>query len=246
LNFPNFPLAAEAATALTLSNLPAGVETFVSHSNNALKIAGILPAANSTLTVTVAPLSITSLLIAGTRQTLPVSLLGFTAQKSDNGVLLNFADTGHTGLSSFEIERSPDGNVFAKIGTVPAATAPIASENEYSYVDDQPIPSLDYYRLKMIDKDGHYGYSKILPVRYDPIPALTLFPNPAGNIVNVQFHLPPGPALLEVLDAAGSRVKVLPLQSSGNTLTTAVDISGLAKGLYFIHVGSDVSGFVKN
>ncbi|GGB20172.1 glycoside hydrolase family 44 protein [Puia dinghuensis] len=248
LNFPNFLLAGQAVTTLTLSNLPAGIETFVSHADNALKTASIMPQVNNTLQVTLAPLSITSLLIAGATTTLPVSLLAFTAQKSDKGVLLNFTDTGEAGLSSFEIERSPDGAAFTKIGMVPAAAgqAGNASEKEYEFVDGQPMPSLDYYRLKVIDTDGHYGYSKILPVRYDGISALTLFPNPAHNVVNVQLHLPPGPVMLQVIDAAGHQVRVIPLQSSGNTLTTTIDISGLANGVYYIHAGSEVLGFVKN
>ncbi|HZE85272.1 MAG TPA: glycoside hydrolase family 44 protein, partial [Puia sp.] len=215
LNFSNFPLADQAVTALTLSNLPVGTETFVSHTNNALQTASIMPQANNTLLVTLAPLSITSLLIAGSAMILPLSLLSFTAQKEDKDVLLNFASTNEAGLSSFEIERSPDGAAFTKIGTMPAAAgqARNASEKDYAFVDDQPPPSLDYYRLKMIDKDGHYKYSNILAIRYNTISALTLFPNPANNVVNVQLHLPAGPVLLQVFDAAGNRVRVIPLQS---------------------------------
>lgn len=248
LNFPDFPLAGQAVTALTLSNLPVGTETFVSHTNNALKTASIMPQADHTLQVTLAPLSITSLLITGATTTLPASLLAFTAQKSEKGVLLNFADSSEAGLSSFEIERSPDGAAFTKIGTVPAAADPAgnAAEKDYAFVDEQPLPSLDYYRLKMIDKNGHYGYSKILSVCYNPISALTLFPNPANKVVNVQLQLPAGPVLLQVIDAAGRVQRVIPVQSLGNTLTTAVDISGLANGVYYIHAGSEVLGFVKN
>jgi hypothetical protein len=263
LNFPNFPLGGQAITALTLSNLPVGTETFVSHTNNALQTASITPEANHTLQVTLAPLSVTSLLIADSTTILPVNLLTFTAQKNDNSVLLNFATANEGGLSSFEIERSPDGAAFTTIGMVPAAAdqAGNASEKEYAFVDEQPLPSLDYYRLKMIGMDGHYGYSKILSVRYNSSSGFTLFPNPAHNLVNVQWQLPAGPALLQVIDAAGRLVREIPLQSPplqspplqspplqslGSPLTTAVDISGLANGLYYIHAGSEVLGFIKN
>jgi hypothetical protein len=248
LNFPNFPLAGQAVTALTLSNLPVGTETFVSHTDNALKTDSIMPQANNTLQVTLAPMSITSLLITASLMILSDNLLSFTAQKTDKGVLLNFAATNEAGLSSFEIERNPDGAAFSKIGTVSAAAgqARNASEKDYTFVDDQPPHSLDYYRLKMIDKDGRYRYSKIQVILYNSISTLTLSPNPANNVLNVQLHLPAGPVLLQVLDAAGNRVRVLTLQSLGNTLTAAVDISGLAKGLYYIHAGSEVSSFVKN
>jgi len=241
LNFPNFPLANQAVTGLILSNLPPGTETFVSHTNNALRTGSVMPQANNTLQVTLVPLSVTSLLIAGSTALLPANLLAFTAQKSAQGVLLNFADTSEARLSSFEIERSPDGAAFTRIGTVPAANG-----RNYAFVDGQPPPSLDYYRLKVIDNDGNYGYSKILPVRYNTPSTLTLFPNPANNVVNIQLHLPPGPVLLQVFDAAGQRVRTTLLQSLGNTLSTTVDISSLAKGLYYIHAGDEVLSFVKD
>ncbi len=79
LNFSNFLLANQSVKALTLSNLPPGAETFISHTNNALKTSNITPSAN-TLKVTMAPLSITSLQIAvGFQVTLPVTLTSFTA-----------------------------------------------------------------------------------------------------------------------------------------------------------------------
>jgi len=35
------------------------------------------------------------------------------------------------------------------------------------------------------------------------------------------------------------------LQSSGNTLSTAIDISGLARGQYYIRAGSERLSFIK-
>ncbi|HXB95292.1 MAG TPA: glycoside hydrolase family 44 protein [Puia sp.] len=61
LNFPDFQLDTIPVTALTLSNLPA-TETFVSHTANALKTASLTPI-NNTLQVTMAPMSITSVLL---------------------------------------------------------------------------------------------------------------------------------------------------------------------------------------
>jgi len=240
INFPDYLLANQAVTTLTLSNLPAGTETFVSHSNNALQSATISPQ-NNTLQVTLAPLSITSLLIAGNAVALPQNLLSFTASKHDNKVMLNFTTTNELKITSFEVERSLDGSSFTKIGAVTAEGA----NGQYAYIDVQPLPSINYYRLKMINQNGGYSYSKIVSIRYDKNAPITIFPNPAKDVVTVQLHVPRGAVSLQIIDGGGRKVKTMTLQSSGSTLSTAIDISELAGGQYYIHAGSEILSFIK-
>jgi hypothetical protein len=246
LNFPNYLLDNRAVTALTLANLPVGTETFVSHSTNALKSASISPQNNNTLQVTLAPLSITSLLITGASTVLPVSLLSFTASKDDKGVLLNFATTDELNLASFEVERSPDGNSFTKIGTVPAeGSTGAAMDRDYTFTDDQPLPSLSYYRLKMVDRHDGYTYSKTVTIRYDNNSFITIFPNPAKDVINVQLRTPAGAVSLQIIDGSGRTVRTMQWQSSGSALSATVDITGLARGQYYIRADSEVLSFIK-
>jgi len=240
INFPDFLLANQAVTTLTLSNLPVGTETFVSHSNNALQSATISPQ-NNTLQVTLAPLSITSLLITGNSVALPQNLLSFTASKNDNKVTLNFTTTRELQVASFDVERSLNGSSFTKIGTVTGE----GGNGQYAYIDVQPLPSINYYRLKMINQDGGYSYSKIVSIRYDKNASITIFPNPAKDVVNVQLHMPAGTISLQIIDGMGLKVKSMTLKSSGSTLSTAIDISGLAGGQYYIHAGSEILSFIK-
>lgn len=240
VNFPDYLLANQAVTTLTLSNLPVATETFVSHSSNALQSASISQQ-NNTLQVTLAPLSITSLIITGSTTPLPQSLLSFTASKGDNRVILNFTTTNELKLASFEVERSPDGSSFTTIGTVTTEGA----NTDYAYIDVQPLSSMNYYRLKMINQNGGYSYSKTVSIRYDKNASITIFPNPATDVVTVQLHMPAGAVSLQMIDGMGRIVKTMTLQSSGNTLSTAIDISGLARGQYYIHVSNEMLSFIK-
>jgi hypothetical protein len=240
INFPDYLLANQAVTTLTLSNLPAGTETFVSHSNNALQSATISPQ-NNTLQVTLAPLSITSLLITGNAAVLPQNLFSFTASKDDNKVRLNFTTTNEFKVTSFEVERSLDGSSFTKIGTVNGEGA----NGQYAYIDVQPLPSINYYRLKMISQNGSYSYSKTVSIRYDKNASITIFPNPAKDMITVQLHMPAGVISLQIIDGMGRKVKTMTLRSTGSTLSTAIDISGLAGGQYYIHAGSEILSFIK-
>ena len=155
--------------------------------------------------------------------------------------MLNFTTTSQLKVVSFEVERSADGLSFTTIGTVTGEGA----KSQYAYIDVQPLPSMNYYRLKMINQNGSYSYSKMLAIRYDKNASITIFPNPAKEEITVQLHMPAGAVSLQIIDGMGRRVKTMTLQSSGNTLSTAIDISGLAVGQYYIHAGSEIINFIK-
>jgi hypothetical protein len=154
---------------------------------------------------------------------------------------LNFTTTNELDVASFDVERSADGSSFTTIGTVTGEGA----NGQYVFIDAQPLPSMNYYRLKMINHNGDYSYSKIVPIRYDKIASITIFPNPVKDVVNVQLQVPSGVVSLQIIDAMGRRVKTITLKSSGSTLSTAIDVSGLAVGQYYIHAGSEIISFIK-
>jgi hypothetical protein len=65
LSFNGYDLSDESFQTLKLSNL-SGSETFVSHSNNALQESSVTPAGNA-LSVSLSPMSVTSVLLKGTK-----------------------------------------------------------------------------------------------------------------------------------------------------------------------------------
>jgi hypothetical protein len=186
-------------------------------------------------------MSITSLLIAGSPIVLPQSLLSFTASKSGNKVMLHFTTTNELKATSFDVERSADGSSFTKIGTVKGEGA----NGQYTYIDAQPLSSINHYRLKMIDQNGGYSYSKMISIRYDKNASIAIFPNPAKDVITVQLHMPAGAISLKIIDGMGRMVKKTTLQSSGSTISTEIDISGLATGQYYIHAGNEITSFIK-
>lgn len=238
LNFPDFQLTGNPVTALTLSNLPA-TETFTSQTSNALQTSNVTPSGNS-IQVTMAPMSITSLVMTGTPPILPLNLLSFTAQKGNGNVQLNFATSGETDVASFDIERSPDGAGFSSIGSLPATNS---AQQQYQFYDRRPLAARNFYRLKMINTDGTFSYSKIAVVDFNPTTTLTIFPNPASGSVNIQLTLPAGPALLQIVDAAGHLVRSQSVNSGGSTLSTSIDLSGLPAGMYFVKASGQTASF---
>ena len=67
-------------------------------------------------------------------------------------------------IAKYEVERSVDGRSWRVIGQVESAERP-AIVNYYSYIDKEPSGSVVYYRVKQLDKDGHFTYTSVKNIR---------------------------------------------------------------------------------
>ena len=86
---------------------------------------------------------------------LPVELTAFTAVAQGPGtVRLAWATATERNSARFEVERSPDGRGFTRIGTV-AAAGSSRRPRTYELLDAQlPVGAARlYYRLKQVDSD---------------------------------------------------------------------------------------------
>jgi hypothetical protein len=91
---------------------------------------------------------------------------------------------------------------------------------------------VNYYRLKQIDTDGKVTYSPVRTVVFDNIgQEIMITPNPSNGLVTI--ILPPGSGNTQVniFDNRGLQVYKNILRAGSQKL----DLSNLAKGLYFLH-----------
>jgi hypothetical protein len=93
--------------------------------------------------------------IVGEGGVLPIQLVSFTAVQQDKVVRINW-HVQYENLSKYIVERSAGGEHYSPIATVNAT-----GETNYGSVDDSPVAGKNYYRLKMISKDGSVTYSPI-------------------------------------------------------------------------------------
>ena len=96
--------------------------------------------------------------------TLPLTLITFDAQLIDKDVLLQWSTSFEENTSHFDIERSADGMSFTFIGNVNAA-GNSSSERNYDFTDKDPFNGINFYRLKMVDADDKFVYSKAIAVK---------------------------------------------------------------------------------
>ena len=121
---------------------------------------------------------------------LPVLLTAFDARLSGNGyVKLNWITAQEINSHLFDIERSLDGVFFSKVGTV-AAAGNSARQQTYHLTDNISTitNSIVYYRLRQVDMDGKFTFSKVVALRLKKVlDGFTVSPNPFRNLVNINI-----------------------------------------------------------
>ncbi len=112
---------------------------------------------------------------------LPITLLDFSAKAENKKVKLQWSTANEIDNSYFQVQRSADGINFTSIGSEPGR-GNSTSTQYYFFMDLQPLYGVSYYRLKQVDKDGKFVYSKIVSVHLTKSGnKITVFPNPVKN-----------------------------------------------------------------
>ena len=109
--------------------------------------------------------------ICGVEVDLPVVLLDFTATGLGDAVRLDWQTTEETDNERFVVERSKSGQVYTDLASVPAGNG------QYAYVDEDPFPGQNLYRLRQLDYDGTATVYGPVYVRLDS-GTISLYPNP--------------------------------------------------------------------
>jgi hypothetical protein len=160
-------------------------------------------------------------------QTLPVSFLSFTADKSGNKVQLRWEVTNELNNDHYEVEHSIGGAVYTAIGKVRAA--PSSNGTTYTLLHNNPSTSAsNFYRIKQVDKDGKFSYSPLRLVKFASANIITVTPNPATNFVKIYSNQ--SGLQVHLLDQNGKRLMSQVL-SSGNG---EFNIRNLPAGVYII------------
>ncbi|MFN4082088.1 MAG: T9SS type A sorting domain-containing protein [Bacteroidia bacterium] len=175
---------------------------------------------------------------------LPVTLINFSGLKSgEKGAILNWATSSEINSSVFEVERSFDNRNFTSVGSVKAAGNSRTIKN-YVFEDRNAFErnNIVYYRLRMVDRDASFTYSKVISINSDLDRLdITLAPNPfKDNFVlnNVREN-----DAIEIMDMNG---KVLHTENAKLTGTVEIKLpSNLKSGMYLIKISGTQTSIIK-
>ncbi len=171
----------------------------------------------------------------------PVTLTTLTAKPTETQeVALAWQTATETNSSHFIIERSTDGKAFISIGKVKAIGT---GANAYHFNDQKPpLGKETYYRLKMIDKDGSFEYSKVVSVSLftHHSPLITISPNPAKDKVRITIQINKAEnGVLQIINTAGKVVKQQKVSLREGLNQINVSINFLAKGNYIVSLKTE-------
>ena len=167
---------------------------------------------------------------------LPLSLLTFNVQINNGVNKIGWSTSQEINTRNFTIEHSLDGINFTSIGVV-AAYGNSNSLLNYSFTDMAPKKGKNYYRLLMTDNDGKISFSQIINVRNDGKSAITIFPIPVRNVMNLLVNADINErAVLSITDGNGKLIltKTLTINTGYNKLLLNTD--GLAAGNYILKI----------
>ena len=170
---------------------------------------------------------------------LPVELSSLTALVNNNAVTLNWKTETEVNNYGFEVERKCK-NDWQEIGFV-KGNGNSNSLKEYSYTDNNPIGGCKfYYRLKQLDINGKYEYSKEIEVEVIPL-NLALYqnyPNPFNPTTQIKYQLPKESRVeIKVYNILGAEVMtLLDAQKEPGIYEVTLNAMNLPSGIYIYRI----------
>ncbi|UKN03326.1 T9SS type A sorting domain-containing protein [Paracrocinitomix mangrovi] len=164
---------------------------------------------------------------------LSVKMKDFSCESEGNINYLHWTTLSESSSSHFEIEHSLDGYQFRKVGAVNAA-GNSSSAKDYNFVHtvDQ---HQNIYRIKSVDTDGSFQYSKTITVFNDVSKATISHANGQFQIKNLENEN----GIITVYNLSGQEV-ISPISFSFADNQVKLPINNLKAGIYFVKVNSNI------
>jgi hypothetical protein len=128
-----------------------------------------------------------SITLATNCMLLPIELVSFSAACELKTIKLKWSTASEINNDYYSVERSGDAINFESIGTIDGSGSS-ATAHQYSFVDEQPLPGVNYYRLKQVDFDGTSTYSSVQSTICTSQLGLFVYPNPSHDVTHLQIQ----------------------------------------------------------
>lgn len=160
---------------------------------------------------------------------LPVNLIYFAGKNEKAGNVLEWVTASEQNNQGFEIERSSNNLKFIKIGENKGENASY-EQKTYSFTDKNIGGNSFYYRLKQIDYNGKYNYSKIIFVEPTKNNEINIYPNPVINSLTIEAE---SESNIQIFDLIGKQIPVI-----FSKLSTYYhgNLTEIPKGIYVVKI----------
>ena len=174
--------------------------------------------------------------VAATGGVLPVKLESFEGFGEKCNAQLKWSTSNEVNLGKFEVEISKDGTSFERAGTLNPSSS---NAGNYQFNTTQSSGK-SYYRLKIIDRDGSFAYSKVITISTNcSDKVVKIFPNPVkvDQLLSVNISGYDASVKGDLYSSTGQFVKTYVLKNGANNLS----VENLAQGFYTLRVSENGS-----
>jgi hypothetical protein len=165
---------------------------------------------------------------------LPLELLSFTGKISGKNIVLNWTTRDEVNTDYFIAESSNNGVSFSIDGTVRSMNNPSAIHN-YQHQVASSVKGTNYFRLKMVDKDGQFTYSNIIAIRLNALTDIKVYPTTTS--ANLNIYSAEEDQEVRLYNINGQYIQ--------QVLNGQNDISHLPSGIYFVKTNDKTVRIVK-
>lgn len=166
---------------------------------------------------------------ATTASTLPLKWAYFTAKESNEGIKLEWGTTEEQNTHYFVVERG-EATGFVSLDTI-AAKGSLLS-NHYSFTDKTNTAARVTYRIKQVDNNTRFEYSKQVTVEVKgKVTGLRVYPNPAQGQCRISLPAGSTRATVQLYDVRGILVKSVQVSDK-----QVMGLEGIVPGVYHVVV----------
>ena len=174
---------------------------------------------------------------------LPTTILSFKGKKINKDVLLEWTVENEVNVRRYEVERSHNGSSFEKFATRNAVNG--VNRLNYSLTDLNVTAAITYYRLKVVDHDGTFAYSRVVAITNNGlnISVHSVQPNPFHDQFTAHIQVTSAQIIqLELVDESGRIVKRMQKHLAvGNNVVEWKGLKNLSGGMYLLRfVSGDI------
>jgi Zn-dependent metalloprotease len=163
---------------------------------------------------------------------LPVKLISFEGSPTIDGNQLTWVTTEEKNNEAFVLERSENAKDFKAITQI-KGNGNSKEKNSYEYLDNTYLEGINYYRLKQLDNDGKYGFSKVIVLESKNAYRINILPNPVAANLNIEVPFADD-VLVDFKIVSNIGAEMLNKQVKAKNGKIIQEMNGFAPGIYHI------------
>ena len=165
----------------------------------------------------------------------PVTFVDVKAVKQEKNVLISWRVDNEININKYVVEKSNDGVHFIAIGNKSAT-----GSSTYSFLDEQAIDGVNYYRIRSEGLGGDINYSKVVKVIFESTPSISIYPNPVkeDRTIHLKLHkVQKGIIQIRMINHLGQKVMLKTITHNGGNQEYVISINkSIIHGYYTLEV----------